>query len=1277
MASTFQYPAVVSRTLDPQNKSLRTIVAMHDRQITDADINLIQDNQDQKLKNLLNDWVTSGSLTYAPMQFNPFSPNTFVIPSFDVLFNGTVVSVNGNQSPDLTTNRVTVPVPSTFPNPADTFAANPEDARIYVVFLEMWYQALNPVTGTGYFIDPITSLRFFYPYGGLQPDPTNSNLLPDDSTDPFQGLLTTERAQIQWRLNVQRVALSYDFTEFQFGLDPGDSVSETVYAQATNPTVTPGLSPLRGLSAYQFTNMGSINGDTGLWRAGDGNVNNSLGSMDGYSYAMPVAIVFQRNTGNFDIANNLFGCADPAFSGSGTLATRISGRFDNKLADQVFQDDVVDTRSVVELQGVDLDESMRKGFGDLVTGHTMLAIARGDSQGNKTEALGSTLSYNVTMGPVAIPNTNTVGKWDGFSNGFSSDVRTFFSTLAFSTAQKSVGNTTTNPQWTLNDAVTITLPSASQGLVTSVAVTALVSDPVTGTKTPAALLQGQVSITGLNSNAATVTFITNLQNTPFDPGTNNLYMTVGVTYPADSANLQKIPFQLDGGTLSDAVLGLTLPVFGISEYVPFIKLPALEAQAIVVVNPEYSDIILGTQIQIAIPGSAGVQSTVGGSPITTFVIPCAGLNGDLGGLYAIQSWDSVTIALKQISSVSMSAQTPAGIQCVVVVQEAVDPNSTVIFAMMAQNTAQLAYNAPVKGVIQIEETVLFGNYTTDGSFPQQPSFFPIDPRIIIESVSFDTVTQTHTIVLGANGCTIKGLAGNEVIRYIWVRDNAGNLNAVNIQSVNFTNGVVTITVGNSVTLTGAASQPFLIVGSILPAFSNTSSLTVSLQYIPYQGEGVVNRDYEFLHSEDYALITTNGTGAAPIIGIQDIYPYNRELPIITMLPAQKGWLDSDLENTALATFFDSNYVAMRQNNVEHTFTAPLHTNDFIPPMNKDTRKAVRFLAAGQRGYATAVPHIGYAIAQPTPRTVLGQNLQSTIAPITLYVNNLNGNDAADGLSVTTPKQTIGAALSVLPPVLRHPCSIILQTTGVPYSLVTFQSSIETIALGDGDIRSAKQYALGNLSRVIHDEGRLVISNAPAAINPIIIDATGFTGFGDGPTAAFYIDTSRVILQGLQFQGFTNPVIVAYNSDIDMVNCSWVNNVQAGAFTGCDSVILDGGNLTLPDSGVGHICVQSNFTSSNVNLTASGTAPGVFYTGTRNSVMNLQQHSASTLQESGIVGTTVVATAQLNSSIVTAQNFQTNGTAILAANSVLARTVSITPFLGGVIQDSSSSVVTTV
>ena len=125
------YPTNVSRTLDPAGKSLITVVGLHDRQLTDSDINLIQDLQDSKRQRLLSDQVTSGGLTYTAFQFNPFIENTFFIPEFDVLFNGEVVTVKGFQSINETSNWITFPAPAFW-----TLGVTEEPARIYVVFLE-------------------------------------------------------------------------------------------------------------------------------------------------------------------------------------------------------------------------------------------------------------------------------------------------------------------------------------------------------------------------------------------------------------------------------------------------------------------------------------------------------------------------------------------------------------------------------------------------------------------------------------------------------------------------------------------------------------------------------------------------------------------------------------------------------------------------------------------------------------------------------------------------------------------------------------------------------------------------------------------------------------------------------------------------------------------------------------------------------------------------------------------------------------------------------------
>lgn len=934
----------------------------------------------------------------------------------------------------------------------------------------------------------------------------------------------------------------------------------------------------------------------------------------------------------------------------------------------------MDTRSTVDLSGWDMDSLCRYGFGDLVQGKTHLAIARGESPGSKAEQLASVLNYNVSVVPAGqvVGNTFAAGSWDGFANGFSSDLRTFTTTFAVTVNNKTLGNN--GQSWVsgaTGDAFTISLPTGSEATIQSMNVTALVTQQ-SGALAPAALLQGQVLISGLGSTAVTVQLIKPLAGTAFDPGANNIYATIGVQYPAGSGrDLHHIPSSIDGGVLFDNTSGITMPVYGISEYQVQTQQPTLQAYQVWAVNPEFSNVILGTKIWLALSASSstslvnwpGVQSSLGGNPITTFIINLENINQTVDGLYATKAWDLQTGNLYTISSRVMNAHTH-----ILTVQGAVPSDSTVIVSILAQDTAQLAFNAPVRGVTEIEETVLMGNYTTDSNYP-------MDPRVSVQSAVYNGVTpNTTTIVLAANGCSIKGISGDDVNRIIWVSDGTGNLNAVQLQNVAFANGIVTVVAPGN--LTGTS---FFFAGSILPAFDPLSQLIVGIHYVPYQGEGTLNRDYEFLHAEDDALITTNGTGSAPIVGLKDVYPYNRELPITVMLPSQINWNDATLANAPLASFFDSNFVAMRVNNVEHTFLAPLHTNDFIPPVNRDIRKTVRFLTTGGRGFATAVPHLGFAIAPPTPRTVLGQNLQSTQAPITLFVNNTSGNDNNDGLTPLTAKFSILAAVVELPPVLRHTCTIQIANTVAPYTISTIAASsgLQQIAVGDGISQSLFVFALANLSRVVQEGGRLVISTQSGSTSQVVIDATGFTGSGDGPTHAFYIDTSRVIFNGVQFKGFQDAAIKAKNADVQYVNCSWVDCLQAGSYEEACGVVIDGGSITLPNSGFGHIGTGgTTITATSVSLAVDAFAvPSPFFAVERGSTVNLQTHGIGSLEETNIVASTIVAQAELNSSIVVTADFQTNGSAILEANSVLARQVTVNPFLGGVAADVSSTIVT--
>jgi len=1248
-----------SRTLDPSTRSFVGVTGLHDKKLSDADLNLIQSVQDLKRQQVLGDHVCSGALTYAPFIFSARTiwPQSlsFTVPAFDALVNGQVVTVGGNLSNSLSLNSVVIP-PPVFWSPGSTSPA----ASIYITFVEFWYQRVEAIAGTGYYKDPGTGLLYYYPNGCV--NAVVANMISNDSIDPFQGVETTERAQLQWAIRVQAVDLAYDFTKYAFGLDPGATTAETVYGQASQ------AAPSNG-SPYQFTNMGGLTGDTGLWRSGNGNYLNELGSMDGYSYALPLAVIFQRNTGVYSPDQNPFGSANPTVAGSGTLASAFTARYDGKFADLVFPEDVVDTRSVIALAGWDNKLLLQGGFVDVISGKTQIALARGQTPGSLSSAVGSILDYTITVAPTSVANTNTIGAFDGYRNGFSSASYTSYSCQAITVDQKSTG--LAGSPWVLNDSFVITLPAGVGATIEYAQVQGLVNDAVNNIRTPVLFLSGQVTVSGLGTKSITVQFVKNLTGTTYDPGMNPLYVTLGLAYVANGGmDLVQIPAYVSGGTLKDASSGKTIPVFGVSTYqvsanLPILTsnlvsptLPALTSVSAYAYNPGYSNIVFGTRIGIAFLGSNGTASVdSAGNPSTTFALSRTGLNTTLTGLYVVSASDMVTGKVYPIINRSIS-----GLYFTLQLEGAVAATAVIVAVFLAADTAQLSYTAPVKAVTLLEETVIAGT-VTDITLQQ-------DPRVSVVSVK-NYPSDHNSVVLATTSGMLTGIAGDDINKLIWVKDTNGNYNAVQIASATFANGFVTLNVPPSVNL---EVQPFFVVAALLPAFTSNSQLTLIESYVPYQGEGLTARDYEILSTDGFALVTTNGTGTAPVPGLRDIYPYNREFPVASALPAQVAWSDATLLNQPVASFFDSNFVAKAFNNVEHTFEVPAHTNDFIQPINGGKRKSFQLSIAGGRGYARAIPHFGFAIQPVNAKTALGVDVTSTVAAVTLYVNNGTGNDSNDGLTPATALLTIGAALEALPSVLKHPCSIQLVATGLPYLMSSLSSSLQVVALGDGLIRQAKYYALGVIGFQIQGSGRLVITAQAGTTGVVTIDATGFAGFGDGPTSAFFIDNSRVLFNQIAFEGFTSPAVKGLDADVEFVNCVFTGNLTAGSFEQGSTIIVSGGTITLGNAGTGFILSESELDASAVTLTVqAGAAPGAFFVAERGSSLTLMTHGPS--EEINMSAGVVIANAELNSSVVVSADFSSQGTATISKNSVLARTVAVNPFNGGVTLDSSSSVST--
>jgi hypothetical protein len=249
----------------------------------DADLNLMQQLDDDwrrilVLRGTPSGWL--GNATNAAQSFitNPAWSNWFKFGQQRTgearaiewaCVNGWLVPVTGTLtgtppgSPDdaSTWNRITLDPPP----------ANSGDARIDCVFLEAWLARTPPNPSTS----NKPSSSGIWRYGNVE---GGFSFLPDDMIDPALGFETSQRIQLQYRIRVVT------------GL-----VGLSSYPDGFDPTVVKARGAAAANTSYVFTNMRQTLGDPGLWRAGDG-TQNALGTVDGYSYAIPIAAVFRRNS---------------------------------------------------------------------------------------------------------------------------------------------------------------------------------------------------------------------------------------------------------------------------------------------------------------------------------------------------------------------------------------------------------------------------------------------------------------------------------------------------------------------------------------------------------------------------------------------------------------------------------------------------------------------------------------------------------------------------------------------------------------------------------------------------------------------------------------------------------------------------------------------------------------------------------------------------------------------------------------------------------------------
>lgn len=274
----------VSRVLDPKQTGYQTVILQAGRPPLDSELNLLQQISSEAtrthvLRGTPSGWygdATNPQDSYVTdtaysnwFKFGPqFSGETQQSIMWAVV-NGWLIPVTGTGtgnppgSPNNsdTWNRITLPPPP----------ANTGDARIDFVFLEAWIARIPPDPAATNKPAASAVWRFGNVEGGY-------SFIPDDLKDPAIGFDTTQRVQVQYRIRVVS------------GL-----VGLASYPDGFDPSVVKGQGAANTASSYVFENMRKQLGDTGLWRAGDG-TQNALGTVDGYTYAIPLCTVFRRNS---------------------------------------------------------------------------------------------------------------------------------------------------------------------------------------------------------------------------------------------------------------------------------------------------------------------------------------------------------------------------------------------------------------------------------------------------------------------------------------------------------------------------------------------------------------------------------------------------------------------------------------------------------------------------------------------------------------------------------------------------------------------------------------------------------------------------------------------------------------------------------------------------------------------------------------------------------------------------------------------------------------------
>jgi len=189
--------------------------------------------------------------------------------------------------------------------------------------------------------------------------------LSDNIIHPDANIETTKRVQIQYAIRVADNVDPFNYPDAGLG-------AQDIYGIGPNTGTTTTL--------FSYENMGNVTGDFGLYRARCSN------TVDGFCWAIPMAFINRRNSGDYNTASNTNGQYNPVV---GAI------RPDLLTALNVVDNDILDVRRKINIPST--TEILDNAFDALLNNELRTRFARNTDGGDRygTELL-QTDSFDIT-----------------------------------------------------------------------------------------------------------------------------------------------------------------------------------------------------------------------------------------------------------------------------------------------------------------------------------------------------------------------------------------------------------------------------------------------------------------------------------------------------------------------------------------------------------------------------------------------------------------------------------------------------------------------------------------------------------------------------------------------------------------------------------------------------------------------------------------------------------------------------------------------------------------